>query len=243
MMHRVITAQECIKTLNERSASLFLALLICGDLAFVVLHFINGLTPIIVMPLRELGRDGGYPELYQYLKFLWIIILLIFVSLRNASLLYVAWAAVFAYFLLDDSFQIHERVGRYIAANLSLVPTLGLRLQDYGELAVSAAAGIILFLPLVWAYRKGSRMFRKISQDFALLISILIFFGVVVDMAHIAIRLGRTVDFVLGVIEDGGEMLSVSLILWYAFLMMVRDRDSGCYLCDCARIVLTRRST
>jgi len=243
MTYKVITAQECIRTLNERSASLFLALLLCGDLAFVVLHLINGLKPLIEMPLLRLGRDGGYPELYQYLKFLWIIIILILVSLKNASFLYVAWAAVFAYFLVDGSIQIHERVGTYVAANLSRVPTLGLRLQDFGELAVSAAAGIILFVPLVWAYRNGSRMFRKVSQDFALLISLLIFFGVVVDMAHSTVRPGRTVGFVVGVIEEGGEMLSVSFILWYAFLMMVRDRDSGCYLCDCARIVLTRRST
>lgn len=242
-MHKIITAQECIKTLNDRSASLFLVLLLCGDLAFVVLHFINALIPTLKMSMLSLEMDRGYPEMYQYLKYLWIIIILIFASLKNASLSYFSWASVFTYLLLDDSLRIHERAGSYIAANLSLVPILGLRLQDYGELAVSAAAGIILFLPLVWAYRSGSRMYKKIFQDFALLMFILIFFGVVVDMAHVAIQLGFKVNFVLGTIEDGGEMLSVSFILWYAFLIMVRDGYSCCYLCDCAHMILSRRST
>lgn len=104
------------------------------------------------------------------------------------------------------------------------MPILGLRLQDFGELAVSASAGIILLLSLILAYANGSEMFRKISQDFALLLCGLIFFGVVVDVIHVAINLGGKVNFVLGVIEDAGEMLSVSLILWYAFLRVSGQR-------------------
>ncbi|MBM9605751.1 hypothetical protein [Desulfopila inferna] len=241
MMHKIITAQEDIKNFNERSASFFLILLLSGDLAFVMLHFINSLTPIYENPLLNLEKDRGYSEVYQYLKFLWIIIILVFISFRNASLRYVLWALVFVYFLLDDALQLHERVGGYIAANLSLVPAFGLRLQDYGELAVSAAAVIIIFLPLAWAFRNGSRVFRKLSQDLALLIMILVFFGIVVDMAQIAINAGWKVSFILGVIEDGGEMLSVSLIVWYAFLVMVRNCDLDCYLCDCASTVLTKK--
>ncbi len=66
--------------------------------------------------------------------------------------------------------------------------------------------------------------------------------GVVVDMIHIVVPLG-TVSFILGVVEDGGEMLVVSLILWYIFLLNVRGDNAGCYLCDFVRIVLTRRYT
>jgi len=181
--------------------------------------------------------------MFQYLKFFWVIIILIFASLKSASWLYTAWVPAFAYFLLDDSLQVHERVGEYIAASLGIAPTLGLRPRDYGELAVSAAAGIVLALPLVWAYSKGSRMFRRTSQDFALLVLIMVFFGVVVDMINVALGFNWTLRFVLGVIEEGGEMLAVSFIVWYAFLMMTRDHEYRYYLCDCARMVLTRRSS
>ena len=218
-IHRIITLKESIKPLNQRSASLFLTLLICGDLVFVVLHFMNVLIHSLKNNLLSLEVDKGYPEMYQYLKFLWIIIVIIFIALKDASLHYVSWVLIFAYFLLDDSLQVHENVGYYISENLSFAPILGLRLQDFGELAVSCAAGIILLLPLIFAYVKGSNRFRKISQDLTFLIFVLLFFGVVVDMAHIAIQLGDRVHFAIGAIEDGGEMLSVSLILWYIFLI------------------------
>lgn len=231
------------KGVKRRGATLLLACLICGDLAFVVLHYLNGLTPVFDNPLLSLERDRGFPEMYQYMKFFWIIIILIFVSFRYAAVHYASWALVFAYLLLDDSLEIHETVGRYVAANTSLVPALGLRIEDYGELAVTAAVGIVLFLPLVWAYWKGSRIFRKVSHDFALLILLLVFFGVVVDMARIVFTTGWRGTFILGVTEEGGEMMSVSVMLAYAFLIAVRDESSGYYLSDCVRNLLPRRST
>jgi hypothetical protein len=241
-MDKISTARQCIENLNERSTSIFLLLLLLGDLTFIVLHLVNSLTPLLRYELLNLWVDHGYPEMYQYIKFIWITILFLKLSLKNVSLHYVAWAGVFTYFLFDDSLQIHEKIGGYIAAKFNFVPLFGLRLQDFGELAVSAAAGIILLLALVWAYMKGSQMFRKVSQDFIFLVLILIFFGVFVDMAQQAINLGPVVSYILGIIEDGGEMLSVSLILWYAFLINIRDDDTGISLCDCIRIALTRRS-
>jgi len=242
-MLRKMAARKCIDAFNERSASLLLILLLCADLAFVVLHSINALTPILDHPLLSLKMDQGYPELYGYLKFGWIIILLFCLSLRNWSFHFVAWALVFTYLLLDDALQIHERLGTLVAEQLGFVPAFRLRRKDFGELAVSAAAGLLLLPILVWAYRSGSQMFRKVSQDIIILILVLVCFGVVIDMADIAIRLGKGVGFALGVIEDGGEMIAVSLILWYVFLRTVRDDSADCYLCDLLRIVLARRST
>ncbi len=213
-------------TFNPRSAAfLFLTLLVCGDLAFVLLHLVNGSIPQLSNPLLSLEKDRGYSEVYQYLKFLWIIILLILVALRRASWGYVLWALVFAYLLADDALQVHERVGIAIAQDLGLTPALWLRPQDYGELAVSLAAGTLLFGPLAWAYGSGTTTFRQTSLDLALLIGLLIFFGVGVDMAHVAIGLGGPFDFAAGVIEEGGEMLAVSCIAGYAFLTATRDGD------------------
>jgi len=115
--------------------------------------------------------------------------------------------------------------------------------NDYGQLAITATAGILLFLPLVWAYRKGTQIFRKISLDIGLLVLVLVFFGVVVDMMHEAVHLGYVVYFIMGFVEESGEMLAVSLILWYIFLLNVRGTNADCYLCDFVRNVLTRHYT
>jgi hypothetical protein len=228
---------------GDESAFLVLVLLLCGDLAFIVLHTVNGATPLLEMPLLSLERDRGYPEMFQYAKYLWIISVLILVGFRHDSLRYLPWASVFAYFLLDDALQVHERVGQSITADLAVVPMLGLRLRDYGELAVSALAGIVLSVPLVAAYGKGSEQFRRVSRELALLILVLIFFGVVVDMLHVALGRGWALSFVLGIVEDGGEMLSVSVICWYVVMRMSPHHDDGPGVFNRVRTVRARRPT
>ena len=71
-----------------------------------------------------------------------------------------------------------------------------------------------------------------------LLILALVFFGVGVDMAHIAIKLGRKVNFIFGVVEDGGEMLVASLILWYVFLLSIREETKSSYVPDYTKIFM-----
>lgn len=71
--------------------------------------------------------------------------------------------------------MIHETVGEVIAGNLSLRAPFGLRLQDLGELAVTATAGVILLAVVGWAYWRGSQAFKRVSQDLLLLILVLVF--------------------------------------------------------------------
>jgi len=216
-----------------------------GDFKWVLESnlLIRVFVALLANDLFDFDRERGYPEIYQYIKFFWIIVLLFNLSLKNRSLHYIPWVLLFTYFLVDDSIHIHERAGHFFAEHFNFTPLFGLRLQDYGQLAISATAGIFLFLPLVWAYRKGTQIFRKISLDIGLLVLVLVFFGVVVDMMRAAVHLGNAVDFIMGFVEEGGEMLAVSFILWYIFLLNVRGTNAGCYLCDLVRIVLTRRYT
>ena len=83
------------------------------------------------------------------------------------------------------------------------------------------------------AYVKGEQVFKKVSQDILLLVLILVFFGVGVDLLHTFMELGRGVSFILVVVEDGGEMVAASLILWYVFLIAIRDESKSYYICDC----------
>jgi hypothetical protein len=255
-----MTARSCLETLNERSATIFLILLLCADLAFLGMHFITAIignfkwvlesnllkrvfVALLEYELFNIERERGYAEIYQYIKFFWIIVLLFNLSLKNRSLHYIPWILLFTYFLLDDSIPIHGRAGQFFSEHFNFTPLFGLRLQDYGQLAISATAGIFLFLPLVWAYRKGTQIFRNISLDIGFLVLVLVFFGVVVDMLHSVVRLDNTASFIMGLVEESGEMLAVSLVLWYIFLLNVRGTNADCYLCNFVRKVLTRRYT
>ena len=65
--------------------------------------------------------------------------------------IFIVWSLFFTYLLLDDSLKIHEIIGNAIASNLiSKGPHIfNLRSQYFGELAISAALGIMFFYYLL----------------------------------------------------------------------------------------------
>ncbi|QJR79463.1 hypothetical protein CA267_000940 [Alteromonas pelagimontana] len=202
----------------EVTILLFVGLLVCGDFAFMGLHLLNTFVLGTQSPFFNIERDRGVAEFFQYIKYIWIALLLCVVILREKSMAYISWIVVFLYFLCDDAIKIHESVGGLLVGNVDFVPMFGLRKQDFGELAVSVGTGLILLVPLIFSIWKGSNVFRKTSLDIFFLIGLLVFFGVVVDMFHIALHLSWGGSYLLGLIEDGGEMISVSLLAGYVFL-------------------------
>ncbi len=208
-------------------------LLLCAGIILLGLHTILITTPYL-NELYHLNNESGYPEVYQYLKWLWITILLIYVSKQRKSFSYFAWVLVFVYFLLTDAMEIHNIVGAYIAGTFDSMHV------SIGELIVSVTAGIALLSALTWAYVKGARTFRKMSHDMMLLIFVLVFFGIGVDTGQYLVDMGWKMKLVTGVIEEGGEMLVASLILWYVFLLSVHRENTAPYIYDCIRIAITR---
>lgn len=227
---------------GDPGALLLLFLLLSVDCAFIVIHVATRIernlldaTLQLNYDLLSITTDGGYPELYQYVKYFWVILLTLYLARVARAPHYVAWTVLFAYFLCDDALSIHERVGAVIGKGLPFVPPLNLRVEDVGELAVTAMVGGLLLPLLLWSYRSGSDQFKKITQDLVLLVLAFVFFGVVVDVAHQSIKLGWVVEFIMGIIEDGGEMVVLSLIVWFVFLLSVHKGVPGAHLSDLMR--------
>lgn len=219
-----------LREFHEESASLLLCMLLVADLAFVAMHLIHSLTQYFASPLLNIETDKGYAEMFQYLKYLWIMMLLFFISIKERSLFYFPFFLLFAYFLVDDALQLHEVLGKQIGEYISFVPPFRLRHADLGEIIVSSSVGLILLPALLAAYWFAARTNRKIFHDLLLLIFILVIFGVGVDMVHIMFSGSPRIELVLGIIEDGGEMLAVSLLLWYVFLLLRRLPGVRAYL-------------
>jgi len=132
----------------------------------------------------------------------------------------------FTYLLLDDSLKIHEKCGKIIAASTTFQPFLGLSRHGIAELTVSVIAGSLLFFPLLWAYGTGSRTFRAISHRLILLIGVLVWFGVAIDIAG-GMLIKTSSGLFMELVEDGGEMISVSAIAWYTFRIATPNKDSA----------------
>ena len=232
---------------HEQSASILLLLLLLADLVFIALHTIEFMSPSLNNALLSLEKDQGFPEVYQYIKWFWIITLLALISIARRSVSYGAWCLFFTYLLLDDALEMHENLGVLITGHLAMTPPFGLRVQDLGELVVAGIMGVVVLLLVYWGYRYGSKAFRTISIDMLLLIMGLAFFGVIVDtvhvMAHMSSDIGWKVSAILAVIEDGGEMIVVSIILWYAFLHCVKNNYSNLSLFEYMRSILIKRSS
>ena len=60
-------------------------------------------------------------------------------------------------------------------------------------------------------------MFRRLSLDLIALLCLLVLFGVGIDLVHVFFDYIWWLNFTVGTIEDAGEMITVSLMLWYVF--------------------------
>lgn len=214
---------ELLRKYDDRHATSLLILLICGDLFFMALHVVNAYT--LDTSLFDITADRKLPEIYQYLKFMAICFLLKHAADKHHCRQYYAWIVFFVYLLLDDSLKIHEKCGKLIANHIAFVPPFGLSMHNFAELAVSVIAASLLIFPLLWAYGTGSRTFRAISHRLALLIGVLVCFGVLVDVAG-GMLFTSAGGLVMELLEDGGEMVSVSAITWYAFRTASSNRNT-----------------
>jgi hypothetical protein len=74
---------------------------------------------------------------------------------RQRDALYLAWAALFLYLLLDDSLELHEEIRNSVVRTLDLVPALGLRTKNFGEITVTLIAGLLLIGLIAICYRRS----------------------------------------------------------------------------------------
>jgi hypothetical protein len=139
---------------------------------------------------------------------------------------------MFLFFLLDDALLLHQHIGDYLANKSGAYLPRNLSLQPrHFQLTVLAMAGMLLLVVVAWAYFRGPREFRTISNDLLLFIVTLVFFGLIVDLAS-AIKPGSAIMGGLVIVEDAGEQVVDSLIVWYVYLLALHKRRPDMFLLD-----------
>ncbi len=201
--------ERFLPSLNKSSKLLILLLFL--DLAFILLHCVAALGPFS-NPLFFITQDQGYAEIYQYLKEFAITAALLLMAAKQKQLIYAVWSLLFLYLLLDDSLQAHEQLGQQLADYFRFRPVCHLRTKDLGQLCVSILFGASFFLMIGTAYLFSDSKARQISSHLFVLVILLGFFGVFTDLLHAVIPWKKTLG---GLIEDGGEMFTMSIIVWY----------------------------
>lgn len=196
----------------------FLLLLLAVDLIFMLIHAIHAWTPWMGGAHFSLESESGMAAQYQYIKQVWLAACVGLALIQTRNMVFFGWALIFAFLLLDDLLMIHERLGRLIAGSLALPALWGLRPNDLGEVAVAGAIGCAVVGFVVLAFRRGGDEARHLSADLLCLLVALAVFGVFFDVLHtIAYFRAPALAQAFSMIEDGGEMLVVSLITAYVF--------------------------
>ncbi len=211
---------------GNRAALVVGLMLLVADAALIAVH-LDAVSRQSANPMLYVDIDRSYAELLQYLKFLWLLALLVWYSVEQRSWQMATWLPVFAYFLADDALSWHESMGARVAGQLATGPVFFLSAQDVGEILVTAGAGLVLLLPLVVGYVRANRPTRWVFHVLAALLVVLAGFGVVVDALHmVVVENPRTGDW-MGTLEDGGEMVVVTVVVAFVVRLVARGGEPG----------------
>ena len=195
-----------------------MSLLLCIDLAFVLIHTIHVWTPWLGNKKYSIEADHGLAEVYQYIKLVWMVACLATAFLQTRIKVFISWTILFAFLLLDDAAQIHESVGFWLGQRFGLPAIAGLRPDDFGEILFAAFIGGLTIGVVAYTLWRGEPRARQVSRDILCLLCVLAFFAVGVDTLHvIAYFSSSPLSPVLAMIEDGGEMIVISVLTCYTF--------------------------
>ena len=170
-------------------------------------------------PLLSLEYDQGFPEFFQYQKFIWISISLLACWAKTNKAFFPILSTIPIYLLFDDHEGFHEEYGRAIAMHLTemretsiiIINSTNFRSQDLGEAIFMFLIATIIFCFACISYKQAK---EKIDKKYILETSILIlffgFFAVFIDALHQLVNHAGLYQFI-GFLEDFGEMVAVTL--------------------------------
>lgn len=158
----------------------------------------------------NIGMDWSAGEIFNYIKWLMIsgIFALAFFHQRHA--IFACLSVVFLLILADDSLQLHERSG-----SLRLIDANGDRglAQAYSEILFWCCLGLVCLGLILAAWRSTPAEVRSKLWTVLWLFAGVVASGVVVDFFHQFTGEKTVVSGVLLLLEDGGEMIFISLML------------------------------
>jgi hypothetical protein len=197
---------------------LLLLALVLADVLFIAVHVLHIWSPWLKSWMFSIEQDRGLAEIFQYLKQFVLAACLLVAFVRTRGWAFAGWGVFFGFLLLDDVLEIHEQIGRVLGSQLGIPTVFGLRTDDYGEIAYSVLVGLGVVAFVMLIFRRGGDVSRRVSADLLCLLGVLALFAVFFDTVHtIAYYRAPALAQMLALLEDGGEMLVMSLITTYAF--------------------------
>ncbi|MGK7912217.1 MAG: hypothetical protein AB4050_12180 [Synechococcus sp.] len=189
-----------------------LVVLLAVDFFFLAFHLLREVNLVALSEAWSIAQDASYSEWFQYVKLAYVAIASVYLYSLFRRWFYCAFGVLFGLILAGDALLIHEGVGQSLAASFN----------------ISAPVAEVLFVgfaclpPLLFILYEFVRFRSIYERKFA--------FEMIVALAVFAL-LGVGLDFIgdqfsteasstraiLDGIEDFGEMVVLSVIVWLTY--------------------------
>jgi hypothetical protein len=210
---------------NQKKTTNLLKYLLLFDLVFVLGHIM-----VVLFNKHEFKaflldtQELGYPEYFQYFKYIMVLAVTSYLVVIKKKFAYLPFIGLFLFLLIDDVFQIHGRASWFFMFRLKLPAVL------FGQLVYLALIGGIGAIVTYMFYRKANLATKNTFKDILLLLALFLFFGIGVDIIHsLLIHIGKIVPF-LTLVEEGGEMITLSILVWYFYFLALCKTKNRIFL-------------
>jgi len=205
-----------------------MAVLVALDLVLIAISAGYGalvaLNTVPMIPdILNIGRDHSIAEVFNFAKWGGLIALFLWAYHSQRQLIFVLLAVVFALILGDDSLQLHEKMGGY--TYIAFGATSG-NLTAIGEIGFWIVLGMVCLGILLIAWPRTPTATKDILWPLAVLFGGVVVCGMGVDLLHLLAPEKSVLGGVIGLVEDGGEMIFISLMLAYAFARFAPPLDA-----------------
>ena len=210
-------AKSVVAVVITREFAIVLASLLVFDALIVSVHVASvllrnaGSQHVLAQPFFNLGQDRGLGEVFGYVKLLACAVLLTSIWKATHTRIFLAFAFLYLYALLDDAMSIHEQIG-------DVLQVRGYR-KELGEAPALVAPSLIAIAVFAREFRSTCKEYQALGFAYFGLFAALAFFAVFLDALHVPV-----------VIEDGGELATLSFhTAFTASLFRVLDasRNAG----------------
>lgn len=204
-----------------------LIFLLALDVMLIVVDVINFYDPFPNADRYDIETNDSYAEDFQNFKWIIMIIALSLIALFRKEKKYLAWILVFFFLFLEDVFRIHQTLGMFFYDAFGM--TSGQRESKIMELFSAAFLGFLFVAPVLQAYKTGDPVFKKHSRVLFGLLGLFLFCAIIIDQLHrlAIIQYNWKYNVVFGMLEDGGELITESLIAGYLISIALKEKQKA----------------
>ncbi len=195
-------------------------LLVAGFVSFAYAEKYHLVNNFFYGKLQFSFVDDGYPEIFGYVLELFACAIFATFAWMHEKKQWYAFAAILLVTFLDDAFQSHETIGKSFTAWFGVSPVQG---DLIGFASTGLICAVFWFAGVVKIRSEGD---LKPYLVFTGYYALLILFGVVVDAVHGHFG-EHGFQTVFTLLEDGGELVTTSIIALSALGMWLRQRHTA----------------